>query len=77
VPACVVWDSHSGRRDRREGKTAYIACDERVRVRLVLRWSGRRAIITYASSSQLVCGVAPSGVLSSASGAENRRSVVV
>jgi len=72
-----VSDSHSGRRERREGKMTYIACDQSVRVRLMLRWSGRRAIITHSSSSQLVCGVAASGALASALGAGNRRSLVV
>ena len=43
-----------------KGTMAYIACDRSVRVRLMLRWSGRRALITHSSSSQLVCGVAAS-----------------
>jgi len=77
VPPCVVSDRHVGRRDRCEGKKAYIACDRNVRVRLVLRWSGRRALITHSSSSQLVCGAAASGALSSELGAENQRSRVV
>ena len=44
VPPCLVCYSRADLRDRREVKMVYIACDRSVRVRLMFRFSWRRAL---------------------------------